>query len=170
MADLKNTEKAQAGGNQADTPVERLREGRYWHGIYKGVGFKIQRWEREHNGDGLLNSTVWNYYIYLDLSKINKDDAKQLWLTGKKSPNSSKRKWYKYYDCEPLKDIELQGGITWYKKQYSLNDDKIVEIGCDYDHIWNDREYDLNEVHYDVKQSIESVLARFPELQEEAQK
>ena len=142
-----------------------LKKGEYWYGVYKGVSFKIKQWQSEGAISG--DDTIWNYYLYLPLSKINEVDAKKLWLRARATKRSNGRKMYHYYNCEPLSDIYMQGDITWYRKSYTHNDDKLVEIGCDYNHIWNDRTYDLDEVYADVKLSVESVLKRFPELLKE---
>lgn len=135
----------------------KVRGGEYWHGNHKGVYFKVQKWES--NGD-----IIWNYYVHLVLPKINDVDARKLWLTARASKHSRGRKLYKYYGCEPLNDIEMQGGITWYRKYFGLQDEKIIEIGCDYNHIWNDRDYDLNDILGDVELTIDSVIKRFPEI------
>lgn len=147
--------------------MNELDHGEYWHGTYKGVGFKIVKWPLKHRPDLFGHEFVWNYYIYLNLDKINEADAKKLWIRAYANKYSHGRKMYRYYDCKPLTDIEMQGGITWYKKSYGLQDEKIIEIGCDYNHAWNDREYQLEEIYEDLKQSIESVLVRFPELNNE---
>ena len=146
--------------------TKHLRAGEYWYGSHKGIAYEIKSWGmRETLSAFGLPEHMWNYYIYLNLAKINPADAKKLWLRARANEYMAGRKHYNYWDCEPLKDIEMAGGITWYHKEYSLSDERTVVIGCDYAHAWNiGTSYELADILIDIEKSIESVLARFPEL------
>jgi len=134
------------------------REGKYWNGTYKDIGYRVQLWtSKDFNGE--LNY-IWNYYIYINLKNLSPDVAKRLWLRAKlpKLGKNFKRKLYRYYDEPLLNNIEMHGGITWYKKMYSISDEKVIEIGCDFNHDGdNYDEYDLRLVLSDVKNCIDTL-------------
>lgn len=140
--------------------IEYSSEGQYWHGTYKGVGFKVQSWHRK----GSTNQT-WNYYLYISLDKLKPDNAKSLWLRGRVHKHSYGKKYYQEYKNEILQKLDFHGGMTWYGKSYSVHDKKIVEVGCDYNHLMDEgREYDLRDIEYDLKHSVDTLLKALPEL------
>lgn len=137
-----------------------MHESSYWNTHHRGVPYKIQRW---NHGFG----DIWNYYIYIDLSKIeDKDIANKLWIRGRKNKFSGRIKLFDYDKAPVINDIHMHGGVTWYKKMYNLNDSKVVEIGCDYNHLDDEGiTYDVRDIREDVEHSIGLLIKALPELE-----
>lgn len=133
-----------------------------WNGSYKGVSFQIKHWKTDPNEIEPNGSDHWTYYLILHLDRIpEKYNPKSFWLKPKKM-NIGNRIWYDYYNHPIISDLHWHGGITWYSKERGFDGDlKIIKIGCDYSHLWDEgKVYDLDYLINDVKISIE----RFKEL------
>jgi hypothetical protein len=118
-------------------------------GNYRGIVFEINHPDENYK---------FTYYISLDLERFqDKEFADSLWLTATET-GIGKQKRYKYSDIDFFNEIHFHGGITWYSKLFSLNDDRIIKIGCDYNHSfdqWNF--YDLDDVLNDVRKTIDDI-------------
>ena len=120
-----------------------------WQGIYKGINFEINNWQNKWDG-----KEDWTYYLILFLDRIPKENnPKSYWLKGRKSGRFI---FYREYDHSVIRNIDFHDGCTWYSKERGFDgDEKVIKIGCDYSHYWDEgRYYDLEIVKDDVKHTI----------------
>lgn len=139
-----------------------LREQRAWQGRYRGVSFKIVNWKFESDPLGIMSrdfpSGCWNFYVYL--AEKNCTNFPAIWLEDKRNTLFSEMITHDYYDS-PLRDLEVHGEITWYKKQGYTEGFRSVEVGCDYQH-YHDTGHTYNKemVLAEVKRAIDSAYER----------
>lgn len=139
------------------------RKTKIWNGNYKGVSFEINNFKTPKN-DWDDEKSNWTYYLFIHLNRIpNKDISDSFWIKG--TPDNKGRVFYRYNDHHIINNIDLSGGCTWYSKEAGFdNSNKVIKIGCDYQHIWNDGiEYYLEWIINDVKKSIDSFLSFIPD-------
>ena len=130
---------------------------RKWTGIYKGVSFEINNWPNEYDG-----TEHWTYYLILHLNRIPEEhNPKSYWLKGRKWKSHV---FYDYNKHSVIDNIEFHGGCTWYSKERGFDgDDKVIKIGCDYSHYWDEGHYyDLQIVSRDVENTIDRFLEFVP--------
>ena len=130
-----------------------------YRGIYREINYKIIRHAkgREHTP---ANEGIWCFYIYLHESKVK--DFSKLWLPVKIVKFSLESRGYVNYEyyCEPFNSMEFHGGITYYCKYGETEGYRSVEIGCDYNHLWDNERgcgYDVEDILVGVKCAIDSV-------------
>ena len=133
-----------------DLKIEENKTKR-WFGEYKGIGFEINNFTI--NGSSILNTKdkdSWTYYLIINLNRVDRQTAENLWLDSEN----------RYYYSDQIMSIDLHGGCTYYSKIAGFDkDDKVVKIGCDYQHIWDEgHKYDIDYVLGDVKNSVNSFL------------
>lgn len=137
--------------------LQKLNDGHHWFGVWRGIPFEINQSKSsiEHF------SSNWTMYLYIHLDRIPEGiNPDSLWLT--KQPSSiGKTKFYHYYKAPIIPDIGFPGGCTFYAK---VDDDpRVIKIGCDYQHLWNEGEtYTIEDIVYDAKYAIESFLRLVP--------
>lgn len=101
----------------------------------------------------------WCYYVYLHESKCT--NFSELWLEDKLvkiTPESEGWITHEYNEEPLLCNIEMHGGITYYAKHNYLEGYRCVEIGCDYNHLWDqERGYqpDIEEVLNDACNTVD---------------
>lgn len=139
--------------------MEELKESKLkkWTGIYRGVSFEIKNWLSEWDG-----KENWTYYLILYLNRIPAENKpNSYWLRGNKI-----RSWihYNYNKHRVFNNIDFHGGITWYSKERGFDgDEKVIKIGCDYLHYWDENHhYYLETVYCDVKNTIDKFLKFVP--------
>jgi hypothetical protein len=87
--------------------------------------------------------------------------ADSLWIDGEKSAEAS-HYTYVPYGLSPLGNVEMHGGITFYARHIADNGDRLVEIGCDYNHSWDDgRDYKIEHVIMEARATVDDVINRF---------
>lgn len=129
--------------------IEQINE---WQGRYKGIPYEVRQWEMAHVG------VIWNYYIYIDLSELDSEVARKLWLRAKKSRYGGECKYYSPNSCDLLDDVEMHGGITYYSKLYGGNDNKMIKLGCDFSHLGdNYTKDDLDAITADIRNCIDNL-------------
>ena len=135
---------------------------RKWTGIYKGVNFEINNFQTPPNKFEPIGKDYWTYYLYLFLDRIPKENnPDSFWLKGLKDKG---RIYYDYFRHEIMADLNWHGGISWYSKERGFDGSvKIIKIGCDYSHIWDEgRLYNINQVELDCKKTILRFLEKVP--------
>jgi hypothetical protein len=128
-----------------------------WTGSYRGVSFEINNWQNEY--DGREN---WTYYLILWIDKIPEENKpKSFWLRGKK--------WrdhviYDYCKHPIISGIDFHCGCTFYDKISGFDGErKLIKIGCDYSHYWDEGQYyNLDIIKNDVRHTIDRFLEHIP--------
>lgn len=141
-------------------PAEKI--CRVWTGVYKGIRFEINNYAFE-DGKPL---DKWTHYLWLRLDdQLPKEKADSFWLKPREErfrPNG--RPWitYDYYDS-PVGKIEFHGGCTWFSKESTEDEpSRVIKIGCDYQHIWDEgRHHTVGYIYEQVQVSIDSFLDQF---------
>lgn len=114
----------------------KLRPQTTWRGEHRGLQIKIVNWDCGGMGP------VWNYYVYLPEQKLG-DKFQAIWLEDKITkitPESMGFVTHDYYTAPYINVDAWHGGITYYAKHGYTEGRRCVEIGCDYNHLW-DREH-----------------------------
>ncbi len=140
------------------------RKTKVWNGNYRGVQFEINNFKIPPNIVDDHESDNWTYYLYIHLNKIPKENnPDSFWLKGKADERG--RVFYNYYENDAIMDIEFHGGCTWYSKERGFDgENKVIKIGCDYQHLWDEGIYYYIEwVQKDVMDTIDSFLLRVPD-------
>jgi len=147
-----------------------------WNDTYRDVRFEINNFQID--GLGSLKD-CWTFYLYLPLEQLPKDIRKRFWLRPSllllmpldtprwkrfllkaKAWMTYSRKLYKYYDEPLIADLEWHGGCTWYEKYGIDFTPRAVQIGCDYQHFYDEgHRYILSGVERDAKACIDSLHA-----------
>ena len=146
-----------------------------WTGTYNGVDFEINNWETEPNSVEPRKKDCWTYYLILRIERIPKEHKpKSYWLRGRKGGNwvmywlgwrkDGNMVMYNYYKHPVLPNLDWHGGVTWYSKEHGFDrSEKIIRVGCDYMHHWDEgKYYNLDIVKRDVKRTIEKFLESVP--------
>lgn len=137
----------------------RTEERREWTGRYRDVSFRISLHavgERYTPG----SEGIWCFYVFLNEQAVPNFSA--LWLEDKVyryKPDAPGRITHDYMASIPS-GIEFHGGITYYAKHGHTEGFRCVELGCDYNHLWDSERgggYTLEEIKDDVKRCIDSI-------------
>lgn len=132
------------------------KETNIWTGIYRGVRFEINNFK-------IGIDDCWTFYLILYLNRIpleNKPNS--FWLKGKKNGNHI---LYDYYNHGVISNLKWHCGCTWYSKESGFDgEQKIIKIGCDYQHYWDEgHHYYIESVCSDVRECIDSFLISVPD-------
>lgn len=116
----------------------------------------IKKWDIIKLG----HNKTWTHYIYINIDDqiAEKDIAEKFWLEPIKNERS-KRVTYNYWDSI-IDLLKFHGGCTWYSKESGPDEEKrIVKIGCDYQHLWDEgKDYDVDYVKIQCELTIDSLL------------
>lgn len=136
-----------------------------WRGSHLDFSYKIVHWGQEtsiNEGKG-----QWNYYIYIQEPRV--PDFESLWLEPKVVkilPTSKGFISYDYYSIPPSR-IDWHGGVTFYAKHGEVPGYRVIELGCDYSHLWDmEAGYTttFEDVLYDCEQTITQLNELYPEV------
>ena len=136
-----------------------LREQHVWRGTYNKIPFKIS----QHGvGETYMPAGCWCYYLILP-EYLLKERFAEVWLEDKLvkfTDVSPERVTHDYY---PLDNFDMHGGITYYEKHGHSVGHRSVELGCDYQHLFDrERGYtDYNMVLKDCLNSCELAAKHF---------
>lgn len=133
----------------------KIKDKKVWAGSHLGVGFEINNWKTEPNTIDHHWREHWTYYIFLHIDRIPEQyDPESFWLSGNKI---GRHVHYNYYEHPILGSIEFHGGCTWYSKEQGFDEsERVIKIGCDYQHYWDEgKQYRLESVLRDVQNTIE---------------
>lgn len=140
----------------SEIKLPSLHDQRVWLGQHRGIGFKIVSWALAGT-ENHWPSGAWNFYLYLPENKCHNFEA--LWLPDKIyrwKPEADGRIQHDYYESLVVK-IDLHGGITYYDKHGHTEGFRCVEVGCDYQHLYDEgHTYDENDLMRDAMKAIDS--------------
>lgn len=131
-----------------------------WRATCHGLQIKIANWQIR----GMEHPT-WNYYIYLPESLL-KERFAEVWFPPKLVKITPESRGFVSYDYYPsaLNVDAWHGGITFYAKHGEVEGFRAIEVGCDYNHFWdeeNGHPEDLDGVSYDCEETVKQLLAAF---------
>lgn len=138
-----------------------LRPQRTWQGQHRGISFKIVSWGKSRDETYGFPSGNWNYYVYIPESKSPRFE--EIWLADEeKQWGGSGTKYISHdYYASILGSVEMHGGITFYSKHGHTPGHRCVEIGCDYQHLWDEgKYYDENDLLADAMTTIDDLFNR----------
>tara|TARA_R110000851_G_scaffold78000_5_gene172076 strand:+ start:14406 stop:15002 length:597 start_codon:yes stop_codon:yes gene_type:complete len=144
--------------------IIQKKEKEVWYGSHKGVNFEINRWNTAPNTFQPEGNENWTYYLTLEIDKIPKEhNPKSYWL----KPNKSERFRnisYEYYNHPVMPNLDWHGGQTWYEKKSGIDGQpKVIQIGCDYQHSWDQgMTFTLEGLQNDVANTINAFLNLVP--------
>jgi len=138
---------------------QKLDETKAWRGTYKGLHFEIKHWGvgQSHTP---ANDGTWNYYVWLPERKLL--DFATHWLEGRVVKIIPESLGFVAYDyCAiPAANVDWHGGVTYYAKHGEVEGFRSIELGCDYNHLWDHERgerYTLDEVVADVQRTIDEL-------------
>jgi hypothetical protein len=138
-----------------------------WQGRYRGVRYKVAHWgvgrESLCNGQG-----AWNYYLYVPLMGFDDAIRPTLIAPAEQHQMASGPFWTRNYNAIPLGRLDMHYGCTYYRLHCDDGGQPIiVELGCDYNHLWDDERgygYTLEEVAQDATRSIDALWEMYPQM------
>ena len=132
--------------------LPKLRDHKVYFGTYRDVTFKIVT---SKSVVPRYNDS-WCYYIFIRENKCTNFES--IWLPEKVTQyieNGPKHITYDYYS-EPLGSIKMHGGITYYDKHGYTPGHRCVEIGCDYQHYWDEgKVYVIEDIVQNAMETID---------------
>ena len=127
-------------------------------GNYRGVRFEVKM-QKERESDRF---PYRNYYIYLREPMVPRFE--EIWLPGELkrwSDKSPERVSHNYFGCRRIANVEMHGGITFYAKHGHTVGHRCVEIGCDYNHLYDDqRDWTIQDLFFDACATIDDCFER----------
>ena len=136
---------------------------------YKNISCEIVFWTTDYmkeDKETFKSGGIWNSYFF-----VRKKDTKELFNKFNLRLLTSKldgRKWsrFNYYQLEKDGIIEIQGGITFYEKHRNERGEIVViQIGNDYNHIWNTGFETVESIKSDLEETIDHLLDNFKEYE-----
>lgn len=138
---------------------DTLRTKTVWNGRYRDIGYEIQNFK-------IGDKDAWTFYLWIPLKQLPDELQQRFWLPAIRDDQFPDRVFYDYHKESLIRDIEWHGGCTWYSKESSIDDaPRMVKIGCDYQHFWDDEyHYNITWVESDAKNAIDSLHKLIPNL------
>lgn len=141
-----------------DNLLSEIREKKVWSGQYDGIAFEINNWQEIWR-----QKQSWTYYLYIYLNRIPEQfNPESFWLIDKATDYNSIT--HDYFGHPIISQIDFHCGITYYEKKQGLKkDERIIKIGCDYSHYWDEgKEYIFDGILMDVENSIKDFKRLVP--------
>lgn len=108
------------------------------------------------------------YYVYLSELMFQDADFEAFWLTGMPSPFGSRNGFpnmhYPYDEQRWSHNCNWHGGVTWYSKEAGFDGEvRVVKIGCDFGHYWDEgQNYTSEMVEDEAKNTIDKLREMYP--------
>lgn len=133
----------------------QLESIKLWRGRHRGVAFEI----KNRAGIAALDQPTgaWTAYVYLHESLVANFDFWWLPDVLSRFSESSPERVSHNYSALPAK---MHGGLTYYAKHGHSPGHRCVELGCDYQHLWDDgQRYSEDSVMVDTVETIDQLFA-----------
>lgn len=106
-----------------------------WSFIYRGISVEIVHW----GVSDYCPKGKWNLYLYINTDNIGNKELKKTFLPKleKVSWGGKNNKIYDIYSCSLANGLDLHGGVTYLNVE-NVNGRKILKVGCDYSHLYDD--------------------------------
>ena len=130
---------------------------------YKDITCEIVFWTtdfmKKDECDIYKAKGIWNSYFFLRKDCLSDEDFKKVNLRVKK--NSWGRYFTDFYKLETDDFVEMSGGITFYEKKFDIKGNLFcIEIGNDYNHIWNTGFEDYESIKMDLENTLDKLLTK----------
>lgn len=113
--------------------------------VHRNVHYEVVKWRRITSD----NKWIWNYYIFLEKSKVKPEIWDKIWFPKSES----------YTRNKILKKIPFHYGITYYHRNFDI---ELLKIGCDYNHLWDENTVICEDfVIEDAKETIDYIVDNF---------
>ena len=143
--------------------MSELRHKETWNCKHANLFIEIVHWgvDSMNNGKG-----VWNYYVTIPERLVKPEVFAKLWLDDKEERFSEKGLSYitNDYMSQPFADVDWHYGITYYEKCGQVVGYRMVKLGCDYNHLWDEETGHpdiLDSVLMDAKQTAEQLAKMY---------
>lgn len=107
-----------------------------WTFVYRGISIEIVHWgiNEEYCPKG-----KWNLYLYINPNNIGDKQLRKIFLPKLRKVNwgGKNNKIYDIYSCDLANNLDLHGGVTYLNVE-NVNGRKILKVGCDYSHLYDD--------------------------------
>jgi len=132
-----------------------------WHGDHENVRYEINRMEREDLDGNPME--WWTFYLIIPLMQLPENVRERFWL---EPVYDGLRAYYRYYEEEYIASLDWHIGCTYYEKIKGVDiQRRIVKIGCDYEHYWDEGHYySLEYVEKEAKECIDSLWRMIPNM------
>jgi len=141
--------------------LTQLPDALSWNRIHRDIPIKISLHAigRDYTPE---DKGTWCYYIFIRESKVPKEVFQRFWLEDKTfqiAENCPVWVTHDYY-TDDTSALDLSGGITFYQKHGHTEGHRCVEVGCDYNHIWDQERgfRTFEEVLFDAQHSVDCLL------------
>ena len=130
-----------------------------WNETYRDIPIEVCNWYTEGIGQ------CWAFYLYIRLDQMPKHLRKRFWLKPEKSTISPKRKFYNYSGEPLINNLDWHCGCTYYSKHGHDGNTRTVQIGCDYQHYWDEgRNYNIEYVMDEARSCVDSLWEMIPNI------
>jgi hypothetical protein len=124
---------------------------------YRGIRIKVAHPPTEGCGH-------WCYYVYLFLDRFEDEKLrKSVWVpkrTFDRLPGMKPLVVWNYSGCDWFDALDFHCGVTFYEKHISAAGDRMVEVGCDFGHLWDDdKHFTLESVLWEAKVTVDAIHA-----------
>ena len=138
--------------------IKDLNESTQWKATLHNVHCRIHRWlNSSHTRYPTEPKFNWNYYITLIERDIKPELWPAIWLEDRVAD------WgitHDYYSSPISSEIYWHGGVTWYQKFPSIPGRNVIEVGCDFAHLYDYErgcDYTLEEVFAECVRTAQEV-------------
>lgn len=145
---------------------EKLRKKTVWGFTYRDISIEINNFTIE----GLPKHDIpericWTYYLYVPLSMLPDKLKEKSWLEPEYSELAGIERGHMPYMEAWFADLDWHCEITYYQQSIVNGmrgrDSRVIEIGCDYQHLWDeDHIYRVEDLVHDAKQTVDSLHDR----------
>lgn len=138
--------------------MKDLIEKTVWTERYKNTGIEIIR---SDPGTYFKRVREWDWFYYIYMYESYCKDFSSVWLPAELKKFSEKGQEYVTYAYYNL-NIDMHCGMTYYAQHGQVEGHRSVQIGCDYQHYWDEgKEYSLPYVYSEAKDCAELCIERF---------
>lgn len=154
--------------------MEIQNEVRVINGYHRGIGFSIKRRPGYPKAvdeimKSILPEEIWTFYLRIKLDQVPEEIRESLWLPLKKGYFPGM--WdYDYHESKLLNEIEFHGGLTFYAKHGEKTEEadvRVIEVGCDFAHLGDEKGYTQEQILEEVKKAIDSFYRLVPDYSKE---
>ena len=132
-----------------------------WSGDYRNISWEINQFE-------IGGKPAWAFYLYIKLDQIPEDIRERFWLSGERMElggKPSRHIMYRYENEPFISELCWHGGCTWYSKHDHDGQRRVVQIGCDYQHYFDEGQYySVDSILGEVQECVDSLYEMIPNI------